>query len=188
MNRQSAPVDGTSWSSALRTPRILWAALFASTLIYAFLILGGFVPRNGADPGLRWVFPGAALFTAILSFVLPGLVARSAPTLELATREELDRNAESMFRDAAATRRVVVDPADARAKYVARRQTMFIMGLAMSETPAIFALVAWMVSDLPLSLCLAMVAASAALIAIRFPLPSRWRADAEKQLGAVIPD
>lgn len=188
MGNGATPIDGTTWNSALRTPRILWAALLASTFVYAYLILGGIIERSDADPSFRWIFPGIALITSFLSFALPVLLARGVPKMDVATREEVDKGAESLFRDAATTHRVVVDPTGARAKYVARRQTLFILAVAMSETPAVFALAAWMVSDLPLRFCLAMVALSFVLIAIRFPFAARWRADAEKEIGAVIPN
>ena len=180
-------IDGSSWSTALRLPKVLWAAMLASTGVYGGLILSGTLPRNGDDPMLGWVLFGVAMVTAVMSFALPAFFRRNASKLSAEVREEVDPGGQSMFRDAAPTRRVAADPVAVRADHVARRYTPFILSLALSEVPAITGLVSWMSSPVPRAACLVLVALSTALILMRFPSVTRWRADAEQQIDAVIP-
>jgi hypothetical protein len=180
-------MDLSSWTSALRIQRLLWAAMLASTFIYAALVVFVLVPSE-EDPSLLWVLSAIAMAGAIASLVLPASMGRAAPRLEVAVREEVDPAAQSMFRDAVPRRRVVTDPAGVRGRYIARRQTLFILELALSEIPAIMGLMVWIVSGGPLSVSLALVALGAASMLARFPAAARWRRDAEAEVGALIPD
>ena len=177
----------SSWSQALFTSRVIWFGMLAATLVYGGLILSGLLPRN-PDPGVRWVFPVLAFVAGVASLVMPAIMRKRAPRLEPEVGEEVDPATESMFRDAPPVRRVVADPAAVRGQYIAQRFVPQLLGLALSEVPAIFGLLTWMMTDVPRPSCLVMVAFSAVLMLYRFPSARRWRADAEAQVGATIPD
>ena len=167
-------------------PRILWAALLASTFVYAGILLSGTLP-GGGDPILRWPLLGVAMVCAVLSFALTAVLRRAAAPIDAPKREEVVPDGEALFRDAAPTQKVVTDPETVRREYVTRRYTSFIVSLAVSEVPAVLGLVSWMAAATPLASCLVLVALSAALMLVRFPSENRWRGDAEARVGAVIP-
>lgn len=183
-------MNATSWRQALFTPQVLCFAMLMSTFIYGGLIVSGVIQRNEPAPGqdLRWVFAAIGLTGGVLSFVLPSFLRKKMPRLEVETREEVDPEGQSMFRDAAPTRKVVVHPKRARSAYLQRRFTPYILALALSEIPAVMGLVTWMTTNVPMASCLVLVAFSSTLIVLRFPFPKRWRADAEAMAGAAIPD
>ena len=87
-------IDGSSWSTALRIPKVLWAAMLASTGVYGGLILSGTLPRAGDDPMLGWVLFGVAMVTAVMSFALPAFFRRNASKLSAEVREEVDPGGE----------------------------------------------------------------------------------------------
>jgi len=180
-------MNASSWRAALRTPQILCFAMLMSTFIYGGLILSGILPR-GTEDDLRWVFAGLALAGGVLSFAVPGYLRRRQPPIDAETREEIDPEGQSMFRDAAPTRKIVLHPKQVRGIYLGRRFTFFILALALSEIPAIMGLVTWLATSVPVASCLVLVAFGATLMLIRFPFPKRWRADAEALVGAEIPD
>jgi len=182
-------MNAKSWQSAIFTPQVICFGMLASTFVYAGLIVAGILQRTEEpDPGLRWVFAGVGLAAAIASFVVPGILRRAQPPLKAETREEVDPEGQAMFRDAAPTRTIALDPEAARRTYVSRRQAPFIIALALSEVPAIMGLLSWLITDVPLAACLVLVAFSSTLMILRFPFPKRWRSDAEARFGALIPD
>ncbi len=161
--------------------------MLMSTFIYGGLILSGMVPR-GTEDDLRWVFAGLGLAGGIASFVIPGMIRKRMPPIEAETREEIDPEGESMFRDAAPTQKVVMNPQKVRSTYLARRFAPYILALALSEIPAIMGLATWMSTSVPIASCLVLVAFGSTLIVLRFPFAKRWQADAEALVGAAIPD
>jgi hypothetical protein len=180
-------MNSSSWRASLFTPQILCFAMLMSTFVYGGLILSGMLPR-GTEDDLRWVFAGLGLAGGIASFVIPGIMRKKMPRIDAETREEIDPEGQSMFRDAAPTRKIVVNPKQVRGTYLAHRFTPFVMALALSEIPAIMGLVTWMSTSVPIASCLVLVAFGSTLIVLRFPFRKRWRADAEALVGAEIPD
>lgn len=180
-------MNAASWRQALFTPQVLCFAMLVSTFIYGGLILSGTLPRGDED-SLRWVFAGTGLAGGVLSFVVPGWLRRHQPRIEAQTREEVDPEGQALFRDAAPTRAVVLHPEVVRRTYLSRRFAPYVLALALSEIPAIMGLVAWMTTSVPRAACLVLVGFGSTLIVLRFPFPKRWRADAEAQVGAIIPD
>jgi len=182
-------MNASSWRKGLFTPQIVCFGMLMSTFIYGGLIVSGVLQRGEPpEQDLRWVFAGLGLAGGILSFVVPTFLRRQMPPIEAETREEVDAEGESMFRDAAPTRTIVVHPKKVRGAYLRQRFTPYVMALAMSEIPAIMGLVAWLTTSVPMAACLVLVAFSSTLIVLRFPFPKRWRADAEATVGAEIPD
>ena len=133
----NAPAD------PMNVPRILWAALFASTFMYLYVYYTA-APRDVVpdQPIMPYVLAGVALACAVVSFVLPASFQKQAAArAKLDVKEIPDPNASVMFRDHTPTIRVFADPAAARKKAMQLYFVPLILALAMTEAIAVFGLV-----------------------------------------------
>lgn len=185
------PMDGSTWASALRVPRILWGALLWSCVIYGGLIVGGvFAPAEGmvANETLTLALAVASVGVAVASFVVPAtLLGQGLSRLKLETHEVLDKDAEVLFRDAAPRRLEVANPAAARAQIVPRYFTPFILSCALSEAVAIFGIVLAATGAATREVSLSFVVCGALLIALRFPTGGAIEAKVERHTKARFP-
>ena len=125
---------------SLRTLRILWAAMLASSTMF-ILVLVQFSLQGRKPPEpigmLLPVLGVAALLCAALSVVVPKLhLARSLRSRQLAVE---DRPAdERMFADEPRRARVFVDPKAALTQASAAYQAAVLLGLALAESLAAY--------------------------------------------------
>jgi hypothetical protein len=152
----------------LTTPRILWASLLMSQLIYAYLLLFA-APHPDAppDPMLPMVLAAAAFGVAIASFVVPAVLSRSMasqPTAPIMGHE-----------DAAAARR----------RAMSARFVPFIVSLAMSEAVSIFGLVVGWLGH-PLTTWAPFLVAGMLLTAWRFPTEARMLGPTTRGNGVTV--
>lgn len=184
------PASFESWGAMLRVPRILWAALMFSCVIYGGLVAGELVAPAAvtSDPTMVLAFAAAAIGSAVASFVIPATMLRQGfGRLELAVEEREDPAAATLFRDAPPRVRFVADPVAARSAVYGRFFAPFILSLALSESVAIFGLVGAMSGFFTIPIALAFVGAALVLQAVRFPTSARLVALVEKHTGARWP-
>lgn len=171
----------------MQTPRILWFALLNATFIYAVI---GFVVEpvdSVLDP--RWLVTLIVLSIGTgLGSILIGkrLRLQAYRNAKLEIEEVPDPNAESMFRDAPPMVRQFANPDAVMRRLGALSFTSFILELALSESVAIFGLMAAILGAEPL-VWLPFTAAGAALIAIRFPSETRFVRALERVYDARMP-
>lgn len=172
----------------LLTPRILWGALLASTVLFLVVLL--LQPHAPSQP--MPILPPAlgvmALGLAVFSFVLP--MQQQRATLQRAKVEVTDApdpNASGIipYRDAP-KRRVFADPAAAETAAFVAYQTPLILGCALSEAIATFGFVLGFLGHPP-AVFLPFFVLSWILIAVRFPTLARVRGPLERAKGAVFP-
>lgn len=171
-------------NARLQIPRILWGAMFVSTVL--FLVVARVAAPAGQVPQavMLYAMAGAAAMSAVMSFVMPAkLLRHSLLAAKLEVTEEGDPTAPSALRSAAPTVRVFADPDRALQRALGVYQTAFIVGLALSESVAIFGLILGFVG-FPLLQYIGFFVASWALIAIRFPTVDRVAAPLEQAYDA----
>jgi len=126
-----------------RTPQILWAALFVSTILLGAV---AFIMKQPPQPPQAIMLPaiaGVAFTTVVISFVLPrqlmtkGLTATLTPLIV----EQPNPAAEVTFREAAPPLRVFHDPSAAWKKALFAYQQPLIVSLALAESVALYGLV-----------------------------------------------
>jgi len=171
----------------LMTVRILWFSLLVSTAMFLVVLVFAKNPEPNRMPILPPAFGVMALGLAVLSFVIPGQVQRTAcARASLQLTEQADPNASSVipYRDAP-KRLVFADLEQAsRAAFVAYQPAM-IIGCSLCEAIALSGFViAYMGHPLPLAL--PFFALSWLLFALRFPTLARVRGPLEKAKGAVF--
>lgn len=186
------PTSFATWNDALRVPRILWAALIMSCVIYGGLIASGAIAADPLvlDPTMAIVFAICALGAAVTSFVLPASLLRQAlahAAPSVAIEERADTDAATLFRDAAPRVRAIASPAEARAIFAGRYYTSFILSLALSEAVAVFGLVGHVGGFFPMPVALVFVGAAIVLQALRFPSAARCVAVTERAWNAKWP-
>ena len=127
----------------LQTARIMWGALSATPIVFAIVLVVA-RPRDLVPevPEMPFIFGGVALLVAAVSWILPrhqlDLAIRN---LALEQRTEVSKE-ETLFRDAAPTYQVFVEPFSSAFRKIAMAyQTAFILGMAMSEAVVLFGLV-----------------------------------------------
>lgn len=191
----SGPTSFATWNAMLRVPRILWAALIMSCVIYGGLIASGLLSQGRGepivlDPTMALVFATSALGAAVTSFLLPASILRqalanAAPSVTI--EERADTDATTLFRDAAPRVRSIASPAEARAIFAGRFFTSFILSLALSEAVAVFGLAGHVAGFLPIPVALTFVGAAIVLQALRFPSAARCVAVTERAWNAKWP-
>lgn len=179
----------------LTTMRILWAALLSSVAVYAGIVVatGKAEPATPApDPMMIVVMSGAALMTAVMSFVLPPIVFRkaaltnNAPTDDGAPLPESREQRAAREQVTSAAAGVLRDPAAAEAAAFRHYQTRMILELALSESVALFGLIlAFM--GFGLYRAAPLFAAAAVLMLLRFPTRDRVLSAYEEAVGARFP-
>jgi len=189
------PTSFATWNDTLRVPRILWAALLTSCVVYGGLIASGVLTQGREEPivldlTMTLVFAICAVGAAATSFLLPASLLRQALAQSAAgvtIEERADTDATTLFRDAAPRVRTIASPAEARAIFVGRFFVAFILSLALSEAVAIFGLAGHVAGFLPTSVALVFVGAGIALQALRFPSAARCVALTERAWNASWP-
>jgi hypothetical protein len=174
----------------MMTPRILWAALFASTFIYlGIFYVHGAEPGAVAEPMLGIALAVVAAVVSVLSFVLPHRFHRMAlANTKLDIEDAPDPSASVMgFEGRGPTIRVFSNPNAARDRAFAIFFTPFILSVALSEAVATFGLVLGL-QGFSWSSVLPFFAASWILFLLRIPTASRIFQPLEEALGAKIVD
>ncbi|GMV17496.1 MAG: hypothetical protein HS104_00135 [Polyangiaceae bacterium] len=173
----------------LLTPRILWGALLASTVLFLVVLFVQPHPPSIATPILAPALGAVAIGLAIFSFVLPMQQQRTVlQQAKVEITEAPDPNASGVipYRDAP-KRRVFADPKAAENTAFVNYQTSLILGCALSEAIAIFGFMLGFLGHPPV-VFLPFFVASWVLIGVRFPTLARVRGPLEKAKGAVFPD
>jgi hypothetical protein len=189
------PTSFATWNDMLRVPRILWAALLMSCVIYGGLIASGVLSQGREapivlDPTMALMFAVSALGVAVTSFLMPAsllrqALAHAAPSVTI--EERADTDATTLFRDAAPRVRSIANPAEARAIFAGRFFTAFILSVALSEAVAVFGLAGHVAGFLPAPVALVFVGAAIVLQALRFPSAARCVAITERAWNAKWP-
>lgn len=173
-------------AARIMTARVLWAAMLASTGVYAGILVAGVVPPPPDAAPVPWpILLGAAGLCAVASFIVPGLVHRSALTKTTFEVEELPLGeAPTGYRTAGDKyRRLTPAAYDAALRIYF---TPLILALALSEAVALFGFVGALTGQ-PIMYCLPFLGIGALLIALRFPTWHTILAPIEKQTNAVAP-
>jgi hypothetical protein len=156
----------------LFTPRVLWAALlFSQVLYFVMLAAPGLleVPSTPPAPVMLYGLAGAAVVVAVVSFALPAVLQRGA-----AARSRLDTKPLEGAAVASAAYRAEVGPrgfADREAALQLGIQlglTPFILGCALNESVALFGFVLGFLGE-PLLVVLPFFVASWLMMLPRFP-------------------
>ncbi|MCA9616150.1 MAG: hypothetical protein H6722_21930 [Sandaracinus sp.] len=187
-------LDASSWATGLRVPRILWAALLGSCVVYAGLVASGMLVAGREEPivldvSMALVFVAGAIASGVASFVVPKILLTQAlanatpPKIE----EREDPSGQALFRDASARTAFFADPPAVRRLFLLRFHTALILSLALSEAVAIFGLAGHVAGMLPMPVALAFIGVGMLLQVLRFPHPARCEAICERTWGARWP-
>jgi hypothetical protein len=157
---------------SLLTPRILWLALLMSQGIYlGILQMPGIVqpPTQPPDPTMLIALAGAALTTAVMSFLLPRILRRGAARGSNIETVETPGTAQSAsYRAPLATARGFQDRDAALREGLKQGMSPFIVGLALTESIALFGFVLGFLGH-PLFSYLPFFAVAWLLMLVRFP-------------------
>lgn len=189
------PMSFSTWGDLLRVPRILWAALIMSCVIYGGLIASGMLVQNREAPivldlTMAIAFAGCALCATVLSFVMPASFLRqglAAAARSVTIEERADTEAATLFRDASPRVRMIVDPTKARGAFAGRFFMPFILSLALSESVAVFGLAGHLAGFLTMPVALVFVGAAIVLQVLRFPSEARCVGITERAWNARWP-
>jgi hypothetical protein len=161
-----------------RTSQILIGAMVLGLTIFAVIVT--FVipqpvagPRQGQAQAGTSLFTYAALVVGALGLVASVLIPRTVAAIE---RRKIARGTWSPPRDAGST----AGPADDAAKLVSVYQVQLIIGAALNEFAAFFALIASMIEHNPITLGLGILLTLC--VAARFPTAARVEQWVEAQL------
>lgn len=131
----------------LRVMRILWGALFASTLLFlisGYVAIGGREDAPSPDPLMLPVLAFASAGIAGASILFPRHLLRQS--FRAAKYEVTDLPKEElMFRDTPGRPRKFTDPEAVRKTLAPKVQTSFILGMALAEAVALNGFVLWFV-------------------------------------------
>ncbi len=168
---------------AVRTMRILWAALTASTVLVA--VVATFVVAPGPDAPVngtnQLVIAVVALAGAVASFVIPVRVYRQAASRarhRIAEPEPVPGGERGPARFA--------EPDAATRQAFATWFAPFIVSMALSESVSLDGLIEH-VFRAPPALAYGLFAAGTVLVALRFPRPEQVLAAWERVHGASFP-
>jgi hypothetical protein len=173
----------------LQTPRILWGALFASTVIFFVIMLVVHPETSGPpEPIMAPALGFVALTTAVMSFIIPRMNYRQATAnVKLDTVEEsVDTGSDVLPYRGGAKRRVFTDAKAARKKALMIFQTPFILSLALSESIALYGFVLGFLG-FHFLIALPFFIVSWVLIALRFPTEQKVFGQFETGTGAHFP-
>lgn len=155
----------------MMTPRILWAALLFSQVMYVVLLVGGYlqVPPEPPQPILLTAISAVAMLVAALSVVLPRVLhAQAARRLAHQEPGLPDHGAAVVMRRA-----------------LGLGFAPFVLSIALSEAVAIFGLVLGVIG-FHLAQCAPFFAAGMMLTLIRFPTQGRFLRPIEDAYGRRI--
>lgn len=178
----------------LRTQRILWAALTLAPFAYLFVaVFAAPAPKAPPSPILLPVLVAVSASVAALSFVLPASMFARALRQRVGTDIKVGPVAtqspflpEGGFRTASPSAAEVEDPIAALRVAASLDQTPMIVTLALRESVALYGLVLAMVG-FPITAAAPFIAASVALMLLRFPSVEGLRRRVEKVLDARVP-
>ena len=127
-------------SARLQTLRILWMALFFSCLMFLFMLSSHILHDEDArmPPHLPEMLGAIAFGVAIVSIVLPARgfdIALRA--MDVKFENEIGEPVGS-FRESAPVEKLIAKPHDTVIAAMARFQTPFILGMALSESICLF--------------------------------------------------
>lgn len=128
----------------LLTPRILWAALlFSQVLYFGMLAAPGLLPRPPVppEPAMFYGLAGASVVVAALSWVLPALLWRSAAARTNVETKPIESPARSAAYRADVGPRGFADREAALTLALQRGFTPFIVGCALNESVSLFGFV-----------------------------------------------
>lgn len=171
-----------------RTPQILWAALFTSTVLFgvvAFIIQQPpQAPQATMLPGLAFV----ALASAVMSVVLPRQQMTRSLTRLLTPMivEQPNPAAEVTFREAAPPLRVFHDPSAAWKKALFAYQQPLILALALAESVGLIGLAAVAVG-FPRTTIIPFLVVCWVLQIARFPTDAKLAAAVKAATGVELP-
>lgn len=155
----------------MQVPRIMWGAMFASTVMFLVVLLV-VKPQQTPDNALLLGLGAVALITAALSFAIPrNLHIQALARTKLEISEEPDESGMPMPGNPR-TRRVFANPKQAATRAIMLWQTPFILSLALSESVSIYGFVLGFVG-FPLPVVLPFFVVSWLLFAVRFPTESK---------------
>lgn len=175
-------------SALLRIPRILWAALLGSTVLFFGMLFVVPDPNQPPpDPVMLPALAGAAVMSLVMSIVLPMTQLKQAVAkASFDITEEADTSASDVipFRDAA-KRRVFAKPDAARRVMLMRWQTPFILGMALSESVSLFGFVLGFLG-FPIPVVVPFFVVCWISMLARFPTPARVFGPFEAAAGAKL--
>ncbi len=159
---------------------ILWGALFSSTLMMLLALVLTRPPDAQPTPILLPVLGAVGLGSAAFSVIVPKLQFRAAlrayqfPTRQIEDPSSLPGSGKML--------RVPVDQSAVLSSVLTRFQTPFILGMAMSESVALYGFVLGF-TGFPLMVCMPFFLVSWALMAMRFPSPKAILNEAQAVTG-----
>jgi hypothetical protein len=162
----------------IRVVRVLWACLVVSTLLVA-LVAFLVPPGTGGAPNTsnEVVLGIVALAVAVASFVLPERVALgNVRRLDVAIQPANQATGEPAR---------FADPTRAARRAMGIGQTIFILGMALSEVPSLCGLCMHMLGA-PMAHALPLMALGTLLAASRFPTVARLVEPFERKAGATF--
>ncbi len=157
------PYSPAMAGSLLLIPRILWLAMLGTHALYlAILVMGLYErPPEPPDPIILVALAGAALGTAVASFVVPAVLRKNAGAP------------------------VAADPDVARRQALSAALTPFILSLALSEAVSVMGLVVGF-NGHPAFAWAPFLACGALLVAVRFPTEGRMLGAAARPPGVIV--
>jgi hypothetical protein len=165
--------------------RILYLALFAMIFMYAGVaMVAAPQPAEPLDPIMAFVFGLLGLSCSAASFLVPRkLLDLVYATQKPAIHEKAEAREDALFRDEAVMQRVFADPAEVRRMLLQMHMTPFILGLALSESVAVFGLIVRFLGY-SWGIALPFFVLSAVLIAARFPTMAALEKEAARRFDA----
>lgn len=172
----------TESTQRIRTFQILWFAIIASTLMVFAMLLAVRQPR---ELELQIApFIALAVTVAVLSVVLPRtLFATALRGVVFETREEPVTTLTESYRQGVLMRRLFNKPDEAFALALAKYSTPFVLGMALSESVAMFGFVLGFLGA-RIEIAGALFGASLLLQLYRFPSPQALRRTVERAANA----
>ena len=169
-------------ANAVRTMRILWGALTASTVLLAFVALRMVPAPPSTAPGANLVVIAVvALGAAVASFLLPANLYRTAARRRRPPLAEPEPGPGGPRGPARFTEHDV-----ATRMAFATYMTPFILSMALSESVSLDGVIEH-VFRAPDALTYGLFAAGTLLAAVRYPRPARILAAFERAHGASFP-
>ena len=179
---------GKRLEAVTRTARILWVAFLVAAVAYlplGLVVRSAAAPPSAPEPLVAIALAAAAFIDAVLSFVLPAQIFRNAVRARgLAVAEEIDPAAmPGAYRDQAAKRRVLKEPAKVELAAAAVGLTTFIMEGAMREAVVLFGFVLLFLGHAPV-IWGPFFAVGWILLALAWPSPRAWLRRVERVYDA----
>jgi len=171
----------------LLTPRIVWAAMLMSTLLYLFVLQFIQLPDSALQAPVLMALVAFALSAGVISILLPEIMLKKALLgASFPVQDAVSAPHEDLYRGEADSRRVFADPDDTLYRSIPYFVVPFIISIAAAEAVAVIGFLLVMLG-MPLKQALPLWAISWCLIGIRFPRESVLRRALEKAYDAKMP-